>query len=331
MTSTESFIAVWLKHIEKCQVTQIKWKPAFNSWELQSEDQLQKLMDITEKFFHKNYHLNLYKYPNNPRLFLQEGEIGVLGFKIRADAPTIYAVYTYDEYKIEYGSGFGLLEEIIKKMILTALLAIGYLSTSNAKIIFASPKIHTKTAEDLLHAFTGLTNIFEAMGYDFTFELHTNDQFKDIISEPVKKLAAASSEQIFDSIQMYQGKNDTYIENKDNVKRHGDHEATKIGKFIRVEFEKLIVKGLLTEEIIQHLCDSTYSKEVLGLRYPMLKKYNDQQSMTEQRLINGSGRYYSHVYRLNGDKYLLTNDWYEKNRDHLVTWLGKFKYKTENI
>jgi hypothetical protein len=327
MTITESFIIVWLKHIEKCQITQTKWKPAFNSWELQSEDQLQKLMDITEKFFHKNYHLNLYKHPTNPRLFLQEGEIGVLGFKLSADASAIYGVSTYDEYNVEYGSGLDLLEEIIKKMIKTALLTIGFLSTSKAKILFASPKIHTKTSEELLHAFTGLTNIFEAMGYDFTFEIHTNDQFRDIISEPAKKLAAASSEQIFDRIQKYQGKKESFIDNRDNVKHHGDQETTKIGKFIRVEFEKLIERGLITEEILQHLCDSKYSKEVLGLRYPMIKKYNDQQSMTEQRLINGSGRYYSHVYRINGQKYLLTNDWYEKNRDHLVTWLGKFKYK----
>ncbi|MDQ6598093.1 hypothetical protein [Bacillus salipaludis] len=319
MTNTESLMVLWLKHIEKCQVTQTNWNAAISSWELRNEDDIKKLMAIMSKFFLKNFQLNLYESPITPLLFLQQGNIEVLGLKINSSATNIYGVsITHDKSSFDSGNFLGPLEEIIKKMIRTALLTIGYFNISNANIIFAEPKINKNLYESLLNVISGLNNIFESMGYDFTFELIVNGNYKEIVFEPVIKLTKAandSSELFSKNVQMSQT----------SSIRSDNNTTTKIGKFIRIEFEKLMDNGLLTEEIVHNLCDNNYSKEILDLRFPMLKRYNDKQSLVEQRLVKGNGRYYSHVYYINGQKYLLTNDWYEKNRGKLLMWINKIK------
>ncbi|MFF2447459.1 hypothetical protein ACFVSW_10150 [Neobacillus sp. NPDC058068] len=334
MTSTESLMVSWLKHIENCQITQTNWNAAINSWELQSVDNIIKLMEITGKFFLKNYNLNFYENASTPLLFLQQGNIDVLGLKINSNVSNMYGVsITVDKSAFDSGSALGPLEEIIKKMIRTALITIGYFNTSNAKIIFAEPKIHKNLYEAIVNALKGLTNIFESMGYDFTFELITNDNFKEFVFEPVEELTKATidpSKLLMQSDQMCQPS--LLKEPSINTERKVDNDSknnstTKIGKLIRVEFKKFIDNGLLTEEIVHNLCDSKYSKEILGLRFPMLKRYNDEQSLIEQRLVKGNGRYYSHVYYINGQKYLLTNDWYEKSRSKLLIWIDKIKVR----
>jgi hypothetical protein len=331
MTSTESVIVSWLKHIDKCQITQTNWGVAYSSWELQSEDNIKKLMDITDKFFSKNYKWDLYENNSTPLLFLHQGNIDVLGLMINSNVSNIYAIsINNSENALDVDSSLNLCKEIIKKMIRTALLIVGYLNTPNAKIIFVTPKMHEKLYETLITAISGLNNIFNSMGYDFTFDFYTNESYRKIIFEPVNELikAPTKAELSIKRDQIYQPsllkETSLYTENNVNNNSDSDIITPKIGKLIRVEFEKLIDKGLLTEEIVQNLCDSKYSKEIFDLRFPMLKKYNDEPPLIEQRLIKGNGRYYSHIYYINGQKYLLTNDWYERNRSKLLMWIGMF-------
>ena len=60
------------------------------------------------------------------------------------------------------------------------------------------------------------------------------------------------------------------------------------------------------------------------INYPMLKKVNSEHPVKEQRTINGYYRYLSKTFIINGQTYLLCNDWYEKSRSKFLKWLDKF-------
>lgn len=40
----ESLIVSWLKHIEKCQVVQMNWKPSTNFWQLENYNEIEKVI-----------------------------------------------------------------------------------------------------------------------------------------------------------------------------------------------------------------------------------------------------------------------------------------------
>lgn len=57
----ESLMLSWLKHIKKCQTTQLNWKASTHSWELHNEEKIKKIMESTEKYFTEKHNLNIYK------------------------------------------------------------------------------------------------------------------------------------------------------------------------------------------------------------------------------------------------------------------------------
>lgn len=339
ITSADSLMLSWLKHIENCQVTQKNWKAAYHSWELQNEDDIRSLIEYTGKLFFENDHLNIYDNTRTQFQYLKQGQIDILGIRmISGGISNIYGVVSnYQEKRFNYGNELNPVQETIKKMIRTALLILGYFNTSEAEIIFATPKIHNELYNSLIDAVDQLNDIFQSMGLRYSFVLFHNEDFREIIFEPVINLPkeySDESELFLQSIELY---NDTLLKKPSinsfsvdyrNNGTNSSQTTMKIGKFVRVEFEKLIEKGVITDEVVENLCSSKYSKEILGLRFPMLKIYIDEQSLIDQRLVKGNGRYYSHIYYINGGKYLLTNDWYEKNRDKLINWINTLKTKS---
>lgn len=98
----------------------------------------------------------------------------------------------------------------------------------------------------------------------------------------------------------------------------------KIGALVRNEIEKLILSKLLTPEKVHNLCNEKFSKETFGINYPLLKKISHDKPVIDQRLINGYPRYWSKVYIINGERYLLCNDWYERNTLKFKLWVKQF-------
>jgi hypothetical protein len=99
----------------------------------------------------------------------------------------------------------------------------------------------------------------------------------------------------------------------------------KIGELVRSSFNTLIQKGLLSSEEIEFLMQAKYSKQRFDVNYPILKMYIEDVNQSNQQNINGYSRYYSFLLRINGKKYLLCNDWYDRNRKFFLTWLSRFE------
>ena len=66
-----------------------------------------------------------------------------------------------------------------------------------------------------------------------------------------------------------------------------------------------------------NLQDEVYVKEKLNMNYPVLKKIINESNISEEQMVNGSVRYYVKPIK----SYLLCNDWYDKNKNMLDTWL----------
>jgi hypothetical protein len=242
---------------------------------------------------------------------------------------------------LSYGGVTSTSERIIKKMVRTAMLIHGFYNMSEGTIIFASPKIHKSLEIPIQSAVKELNKLFSEMGFGFTFHLYANRSFKEEIFEPVvnsTKSVADTSELFLRSIQMYNmfSTLPSYSLPSSDVREDVaedpivSHPATyvseiKIGELVRNEMAKLISQKLLSPEKVQLLIDEKFSKETFGVNYPFFKKIKSDKSLIEQRQINGYPRYWSKVYIINGERYLLCNDWYERHITKFKSWLKQFE------
>ena len=56
----ESLFYSWLRHVKECQIVQTNWKTS-NQWELQNEDEINKLFIAADKFFFEKYQYKIFK------------------------------------------------------------------------------------------------------------------------------------------------------------------------------------------------------------------------------------------------------------------------------
>lgn len=228
-------------------------------------------------------------------------------------------------------------------MIRTALLIHGYFNLSKGTIIFASPRIHKAIYEPLNGSIKLLNKIFKVFDLDFTFILYGNQNFRNDIFEPVvdlSKSVADTSELFLRSSQMYNLFSDSKVEKKSTTSEikpqttssitstkqvKNNINALKIGALVRKEFDRLIKTNLLSDEMINLLLDQKYSKLTFDVNYPILRKINGDQSTFDQRMINGYSRYWSTIYKINGKRYFICNDWYEKSRTKFINWVDRIK------
>lgn len=269
----------------------------------------------------------------------------MLGLEVNAGSiANIYGVdVAFHESGLNYGSSIGTIERIIKKMIRTAFLIHGYFNLSKGSIIFASPRIHKATYEPLKGSIDLLNKIFKVFELDFTFILYGNQDFRNDIFEPVVNLSksvADTSELFLRSSQMYNLFSDTKVENKSTTTEiitqrtssitstelvKNDINHIKIGALVRKEFDRLIKNNLLSDDMIKLLLEQKYSKLTFDVNYPILRKINGDHSTFDQRMINGYSRYWSTIYKINGKRYFICNDWYDKSRTKFINWVDRLK------
>ncbi len=90
-------------------------------------------------------------------------------------------------------------------------------------------------------------------------------------------------------------------------------------------FDKLIMKNALGTDYIEFLKDAKYCKNKFDVNFPVLKEVLPGTSVSEQRNIKGHPRYYADLLSIGGKKYLLCNDWYDRNRRYFLSWLSRFE------
>ena len=97
--------------------------------------------------------------------------------------------------------------------------------------------------------------------------------------------------------------------------------SEKVGELVRATLDKIIRKQLLSPEKVRALQDERHSKNLFDINYPMLKKVNIESSLLEQRMVNGYSRYWAKPVKIHNEKYLVCNDWYERNKPKFIMWV----------
>lgn len=344
----ESLLLSWLRHVKKCQTVQTNWKPSTASWEIYNEKSIEKIMVSTSNFFKEKHDFNIFKNNKSYSQLLQQGEIDVLGLEIRnGSVENLYGIdVAFHEAGLNYGSGIETIERVIKKMVRAAMIIYAYYNVIRGQIIFASPKINKAIHEPLVTCVNDLKVVFKDLGFEYEFILYANESFKEKVFEPVLELSrfvADTSELFKRSVQMYNMFAEVAVTlpiNDENVldlvkkanklcsqeDSNVNRTEMKIGAFVQSSMKRLVYTKELSKEMVAFLIDAKYCKNTFDINYPFLKKVEKDRPLSEQRKINGYYRYWADEVIIYGEKYIMCNDWYDRNRTSFIKWLEKNQY-----
>lgn len=102
-----------------------------------------------------------------------------------------------------------------------------------------------------------------------------------------------------------------------------DGKEYAIGKYVFATITKLINENKINHSTVQHLLDDDFCKMTFKIRYPFLKKLIKGTPFKKQKEIDGYSRYWSEIFTINGEKYLICKEWYPRNQDSYVNWIKK--------
>ena len=95
------------------------------------------------------------------------------------------------------------------------------------------------------------------------------------------------------------------------------YKELKIGKIVNVIMRKILESGQITEEELQQLQRSDYSKTTFDIQYPVLKKAGE---------VFEKVRYYAQPVYIRGEAYYLCSQWFEttanNDRPYLLKWIA---------
>lgn len=333
----ESIILSWLRHSKNCQMVQTNWKPSMVAWEFYNDVIIEEIIENCQQKYINEKGYDLFRKNSSVSQIIQQGEIDVLGMEIEGvSISQLYAVdVAFHEAGLNYGSKEVTIAKILMKLTRMACTMLGFFDNKDGEIIFASPKINKSILIELekeipeINAF-----INKKWNLDFKFRLICNDDFDSKILQVINTLSkevADTSELFMRSIQMYNmfNREKKVVTSKktvaklkiDNDTNINGYEEIKIGALVRTSFPQIIESSLIIEDELLRLCSYEYCKNNFDLNYPVLKKADERVSIIENRYENGYTRYYAKPYNILGDRYLLTSEWFERNKVYYIKWL----------
>ena len=92
------------------------------------------------------------------------------------------------------------------------------------------------------------------------------------------------------------------------------------------DFFNLASKIILSEELINQLCQKSYSKSKFNLnREVLIEVANYGEVDIKRKDKYGHGRYYTKPYRFNGKLYILCSQWTTAQEPHFYEWKRFFE------
>ena len=204
----ESLVYSWLRHIERCQLTQTNWKTS-PSWKLDNEAAIQELMTFSESEFLSVYGRNVFKGTTLMTQLLRQGEIDALGTRFGTDGTN--QVIAVDVAFHAGGLLYGRTKEdtalaVARKCLRATMCLAGYFPhTTSGEIIFASPKVTPATLEGMIPAVEKANLLISQFFPHLQARLIVNGAFRDEILLPVLEIGdtvADTSELFLRSYQM---------------------------------------------------------------------------------------------------------------------------------
>lgn len=110
------------------------------------------------------------------------------------------------------------------------------------------------------------------------------------------------------------------------VKQLSAEDPRSVGKLVKEEMIKLSEEGFcFTEKDLANFCDKAWTKEHLHLYYAFFKKYDPTRDINEQRKDHlGNGRYWSYIFSFGGVDFLITSEWYKKDKPYFIRWFNDY-------
>jgi len=291
------------------------------------EDEIECIKETTENHFDKKYGYKIYKQNASLSQIILQGESDAIGIAIQDGMSSIYAVdVAFHENGLNYGGKDATVMKIINKCIRTAMCIYGFMDSKEAEIIFASPKINASILNDVKPCMNDMQTIMDGLGYHFRFRLIANEDFRDIVLQPILLASngIADTSELFlrsyQMLQMFDVANGTtkVIEGtsiKEPVKKD-IYSELKIGKIVQIVMRSVLESGNVSTEEIEQMQTSEYSKKVFDLQYPVLVDVNANFEKS---------RYYSKSIRINDKEYYLCSQWFEvennNDRPFLLKWI----------
>lgn len=337
----ESLFYSWLRHVKECQIVQTNWKVS-SQWQISDTCALEKLMTLVDKHYSQKYGYSIFKQNVSLSQLLKQGECDVLGISIQPDDTKYYAVdVAFHEAGLNYGNRDTTVMKVLEKCARTAFCLYGYLSTKEAEIIFASPKINPTVLTDLIPCVKEMNELFENNGYDYNFRIIANEDYNDLVLKPILLVSdgvADTSELFLRSYQMYKmfsfeksvrkRTNTTSSTYKTDDKEYDytDEDAyqeLKIGQLAQKVLARMLCDGCATEKEIAAMQTPEYSKQHFDLQYPLLRLATETDTPRH---------YYAKPIEINGTLYRMCCEWFEKkgannDRPYLLKWIENHKIR----
>lgn len=96
----------------------------------------------------------------------------------------------------------------------------------------------------------------------------------------------------------------------------------KVGIIVQNDFKNLLESNTLSEYIIEKLQEKEYCKNIFDINFAVLLKVQNGTNIAEQRKDHlGRDRYYASTITINGKKYFLSSQWYDRNKQKLIKFL----------
>ncbi|RSK27612.1 hypothetical protein EJF36_12400 [Bacillus sp. HMF5848] len=295
----------WLRDTKKCQTVQKNWKPSTVSWNINNDVKIHRMIEKLNSYFFKKYKLSLFKSQQSYTTLIRQGEIGLLGIAIKKGVVS-------NIYSINFSNNKDGLEKVLGDLIVTSMMLYGYFGVDKGQVIIVLSPNSQKEHNQLKHYIEVLNKLYIRLGLRFKCQIFDDERLKETAVNPANPSTIESTSQ------------QTKAERSIKTKATSVHVERKIGVLVRNSITRLIKENKLTTETVSFLCDEKYCKNTFDINYPFFKRVQRGIPMTDQRKINGYDRYWKNYIVINNEKFLVCNDWYERNRTKFVIWLGQY-------
>lgn len=317
----ESLVYSWLRHIKECQIVQTNWKTS-PAWTMYNQAALEGMFNDLNTLFGGKGGVKTFKKTTDLSQLLQQGECDVIGVSIQKAKPFYYAVdVAFHESGLNYGSKQETIYKVLAKCIRTAFCLYGYFNATDGEIYFASPKIPKPIETELDRHIATLNTYFLNKGLNFKVALICNDDFNNLILDPVLiacKGVADTSElfaRAYKLIDMFaknhpSSASNTLPANSISVIKPSQsaYATMRVGTIARTALRSILENGNITKSELADMQDKGYSKTTFGLSYPLLS-------------LVKAPHYYSAPLTIGNRDYYLCCEWYDRNKDKLIDWI----------
>lgn len=187
----ESAIYSWLRHVKRCEITQLNWKVSPN-WEQAIPPQIDELYDLFNREFN-----NPFKKNKGVSQAIKQAEIDVLGVNLQENV--IYAIDTaFHKSGLNYGSKAETAQRVIKKLFRSLMIAKIYFPNLKHHIYFITPKITNSFEKVLSERFEEFLSFLNKNNVVGNVKMILGSDYDDIQS----KLAIIAHE-FHDSSELY--------------------------------------------------------------------------------------------------------------------------------